>query len=60
MEQAVYIILRNGRKAEPNFYLSKDTALSNIRKMQEAFSTWDSNSKNNFTLVKTKKPHQFL
>lgn len=60
MNQSVYIILRNGRKAEPNFYLDKETALLNVQKMQQAFSTWDPTSKNIFKLVKTKQPAHFI
>lgn len=54
----VYVVTRDGRRVEPNNYLSFQEANDRASKLIEVIKKWDkSNLKNLVKIVKTNRPH---
>jgi hypothetical protein len=51
-----YVVTRNGRRIESKNYLDFDQAKSRAEKLISMVQSWDANSINKVTIVKTSKP----
>lgn len=54
----VYVVTKDGRRVEPNNYLSSEEAKDRASKLIQVIKTWDkSNLSNLVKVVKTNRPH---
>jgi len=53
----VYVLTRNGRRADPNNYLDKQDASYRFSKLVEQVSKYDVPSQNLIKIVRTSTPH---
>jgi hypothetical protein len=53
----VYVVTRNGRRIEPNNYVSKSLASNRFKSILSQVKEWDPKTKNNIEIIRTNEPH---
>ena len=54
----VYVITRNGRRADPTNFLSKQAATPTAKALIAMVKKWDPNRENHIDITKTTTPHR--